>query len=191
MASMHTASECIPVIVLKEISKQSSGSDAQRNNISAAQLIAEIVSTSLGPRGMDKMLVDSVGDITITNDGTTILKEIDVQHPAVKMLLHPQKVVCLNVPLLKWECNKTSSWKIMSFVRDNLTLFVVYWENTLIRCLWDYLKKNYTDEPKILIATHNASLNKMSFKIDVGVFGNDKEMPILQKEFNLTVKKKN
>jgi archaeal chaperonin len=91
MASVQTTSEGIPVIVLKEGSKQSRGRDAQRNNIAAAKLIAEIVATSLGPRGMDKMLVDSLGDITITNDGATILKEIEAQHPAAKMMVEVAK----------------------------------------------------------------------------------------------------
>jgi len=91
MASVHTTSEGIPVIVLKEGSRQSRGREAQRNNIAAAKLIAEIISTSLGPRGMDKMLVDSLGDITITSDGATILKEIDVQHPAAKMMVEVAK----------------------------------------------------------------------------------------------------
>ena len=91
MASVQTTSEGIPVIVLKEGSKQSRGRDAQRNNIAAAKLVAEIISTSIGPRGMDKMLVDSLGDITITNDGATILKEIDVQHPAAKMMVEVAK----------------------------------------------------------------------------------------------------
>ncbi len=91
MASVQTTSEGIPVIVLKEGSKQSRGRDAQRNNIAAAKLVAEIIATSLGPRGMDKMLVDSLGDITITNDGATILKEIDVQHPAAKMMVEVAK----------------------------------------------------------------------------------------------------
>ena len=91
MASVQTTSEGIPVIVLKEGSRQSRGREAQRNNIAAAKLIAEIISTSLGPRGMDKMLVDSIGDITITNDGATILKEIDVQHPAAKMMVEVAK----------------------------------------------------------------------------------------------------
>ena len=91
MAHMQTTAEGVPVILLKEGSKQSRGKDAQRNNISAAKLISEIISTSLGPRGMDKMLVDSLGDITITNDGATILKEIDVQHPAAKMMVEVAK----------------------------------------------------------------------------------------------------
>ncbi len=90
-AHLQTTSEGVPVIVLKEGTRQSRGRDAQRNNIQAAKLIAEIISTSLGPRGMDKMLVDSLGDITITNDGATILKEIDVQHPAAKMMVEVAK----------------------------------------------------------------------------------------------------
>ena len=80
-----------PVLILKEGSNQSKGKEAQRNNIAAAKLIAEIVKTSVGPRGMDKMLVDSLGDVTITNDGATMLKEIDVQHPAAKMLVEVSK----------------------------------------------------------------------------------------------------
>lgn len=91
MSTMQTTSEGFPVIVLKEGSRQSRGRDAQRNNINAAKLVAEMISTSLGPRGMDKMLVDSIGDITITNDGATILKEIDVQHPAAKMMVEVAK----------------------------------------------------------------------------------------------------
>ncbi|MDX1595423.1 MAG: thermosome subunit beta [Nitrosopumilaceae archaeon] len=81
----------MPVVLLKEGASETKGRDAQKNNISAAKIIAEIVHTSLGPRGMDKMLVDSLGDVTITNDGATILKEIDVQHPAAKMLVEISK----------------------------------------------------------------------------------------------------
>ncbi len=91
MAQLQTTAEGVPVILLKEGSRQSRGRDAQRNNIYAAKLIAEIISSSLGPRGMDKMLVDSMGDITITNDGATILKEMDVQHPAAKMMVEVAK----------------------------------------------------------------------------------------------------
>lgn len=80
-----------PIILLKEGSTQTKGNDAQRNNIQAAKLVSELVRTSLGPRGMDKMLVDTLGDVTITNDGATILKEIDVQHPAAKMMVEISK----------------------------------------------------------------------------------------------------
>ena len=72
--SIQSSSGGIPVVILKEGAQQTKGRDAQKNNISAAKLIAEIIHTSLGPRGMDKMLVDSLGDVTITNDGATILK---------------------------------------------------------------------------------------------------------------------
>jgi len=81
----------MPVVLLKDGASQTKGKEAQKNNIAAAKIIAEIVHTSLGPRGMDKMLVDSIGDVTITNDGATILKEIDVQHPAAKMLVEIAK----------------------------------------------------------------------------------------------------
>ncbi|NWG36090.1 thermosome subunit beta [Nitrososphaera sp.] len=81
----------MPVLILKEGASQTKGRDAQKNNITAAKLIAEIVRTSLGPRGMDKKLVDTLGDVTITNDGATILKEIDVQHPAAKMMVEISK----------------------------------------------------------------------------------------------------
>ena len=80
-----------PIIILKEGTSQTKGREAQKNNIMAAKVISEIVRSSLGPRGMDKMLVDSMGDVTITNDGATILKEIDVQHPAAKMMVELSK----------------------------------------------------------------------------------------------------
>ena len=64
-----------PVLVLKESALQQKGKDAQQNNIAAAKLVAELVKSSLGPRGLDKMLVDSLGDVTITNDGATILND--------------------------------------------------------------------------------------------------------------------
>ncbi|MCS7121564.1 MAG: TCP-1/cpn60 chaperonin family protein [Archaeoglobaceae archaeon] len=81
----------VPVLILKEGTQRTVGRDAQRMNIMAARVIAEAVKTTLGPKGMDKMLVDSLGDITITNDGVTILKEIDVEHPAAKMVIEVAK----------------------------------------------------------------------------------------------------
>jgi thermosome len=86
-----SATTQVPIVVLKEGTSETKGNQAQRNNITAAKTIAEIVRTSLGPRGMDKMLVDTLGDVTITNDGATILKEIDVQHPAAKMMVEISK----------------------------------------------------------------------------------------------------
>jgi len=80
-----------PVLILKEGTGRRRGRDARRNNIMAAQIIAEAIKTTLGPRGMDKMLIDSLGDITITNDGAAILDEIDVEHPAAKMMVEVAK----------------------------------------------------------------------------------------------------
>jgi len=80
-----------PVIILKEGTQRSRGRDAQSSNIMVAKIIAESMRTSLGPRGMDKMLVDSFGDVVITNDGATILKEMDVEHPVAKMLVEVAK----------------------------------------------------------------------------------------------------
>ena len=81
----------VPVIVLKEGTGRTTGRDAQKNNIMAAKIVAEAVKTTLGPCGMDKMLVTSFGDVSITNDGATIMKELDVQHPAAKMLVEVAK----------------------------------------------------------------------------------------------------
>ncbi|HUS78242.1 MAG TPA: thermosome subunit beta [Patescibacteria group bacterium] len=80
-----------PIIILREGTERSRGPDARNANIQAARIVAEAVKTSLGPKGMDKMLVDSFGDVTITNDGATMLKEMDVQHPAAKMMVEVSK----------------------------------------------------------------------------------------------------
>ncbi len=80
-----------PVLILKEGTARRRGRDAQRNNIMAARIISEVLRTTLGPRGMDKMLIDSLGDITITNDGAAILDEVDVEHPAAKMMVEVAK----------------------------------------------------------------------------------------------------
>jgi thermosome len=80
-----------PVIILKEGTSRTRGRAAQRNNIAAAKIIAEIVKTTLGPKGMDKILVDSIGDVVVTNDGATILEKMDVEHPAAKMIIEVAK----------------------------------------------------------------------------------------------------
>jgi thermosome len=92
-ATYATTSGGQQVIILKEGASENRGREAQRSNIWAAKIIADLVKTTLGPRGMDKMLVDGMGDITITNDGATILKEIDVQHPAAKMIVEISKTM--------------------------------------------------------------------------------------------------
>jgi thermosome len=91
MAYLTTTASGQPVLVLKEGTTRNRGKEAQRNNIMAAKVIAEVLKTTLGPRGMDKMLIDSLGDITITNDGATILKDIEVEHPAAKMMVEIAK----------------------------------------------------------------------------------------------------
>jgi|TARA_B110000263_G_scaffold85228_1_gene74433 thermosome len=80
-----------PVVILKEGTKRDIGRRATHNNIAAAKAIAEAVRSTLGPKGMDKMLVDSMGDVVITNDGVTILKEVEVEHPAAKMIVEIAK----------------------------------------------------------------------------------------------------
>jgi len=76
-----------PIFILPEDSNRTSGKDAQRLNIAAAKLVAETVRTTLGPKGMDKMLVDSMGEVTVTNDGVTILEEMNIEHPSAKMIV--------------------------------------------------------------------------------------------------------
>ena len=79
--------EIQPIFILPEGTQRTTGKNAQRNNIMAAKLVAETVRTTLGPKGMDKMIVDSMGDITVTNDGVTILEEMQIEHPAAKMIV--------------------------------------------------------------------------------------------------------
>src|SRR3972149_12267935 len=76
-----------PVLILPEGSMRQSGKGAQKQNIAAARAVADAVKTTLGPKGMDKMLVDSIGDIVITNDGVTILEEMEIEHPVAKMMV--------------------------------------------------------------------------------------------------------
>jgi thermosome len=88
-----SAKQQIPIVLLKEGTTETKDKDALRNNIAAAKLVAETVRSSLGPRGMDKMLVDPLGDVTITNDGATILGQIEVQHPTAKMMVEVSKSI--------------------------------------------------------------------------------------------------
>ncbi len=81
----------VPIVILKEGSKRETGKDAQRKNIEAAKAVADAIKTTLGPKGMDKMLVDGSGDATITNDGATILREMDIEHPVAKMIVEVAK----------------------------------------------------------------------------------------------------
>ncbi|MBI2647594.1 thermosome subunit, partial [Candidatus Woesearchaeota archaeon] len=80
-----------PIFILPEGTQRSIGRDAQRTNIMAAKIVAETVRTTLGPKGMDKMIVDSLGDVTVTNDGVTILEEMQIEHPSAKMIVEVAK----------------------------------------------------------------------------------------------------
>ncbi|MCL5788301.1 MAG: TCP-1/cpn60 chaperonin family protein [Candidatus Marsarchaeota archaeon] len=91
MASAVPSLGGAPVLVLKEGSQRSQGREALHSNISAAVAVAEVIRTTLGPKGLDKMLVDSLGEVTVTNDGATILKNMDVQHPAAKLMVQISK----------------------------------------------------------------------------------------------------
>jgi thermosome len=91
LSAAPTQAGGVPVLVLKEGSNRSRGREAQHGNITAAKVVAESIRSALGPKGMDKMLVDNFGDVTITSDGRTILDEMDIQHPAAKMLVEVAK----------------------------------------------------------------------------------------------------
>src|SRR5919197_3765932 len=157
MASIQQGSAGgVPVLILKEGTKENKGEEAQKNNITAAKLVAEIVKTSLGPRGMDKMLVDSLGDVTITNDGATILKEIDVQHPAAKMMVEVAK-------------------SVDNEVGDGTTSSVVL-AGSLLQQAEDLVNKDV--HPSVIVDGYTAAseqalklLQKIAIKVDV----NDKE----------------
>jgi thermosome len=149
----------MPVIILKEGTRESKGKEAQKNNITAAKLVAEVVKTSLGPRGMDKMLVDSLGDVTITNDGATILKEIDVQHPAGKMMVEVSK-------------------SVDNEVGDGTTSSVVL-AGALIEKAEDLINKDV--HPSVIVDGYNAASEhalKLLQKIAVKVDTSDKELLI-------------
>ena len=157
--SIQTTAGGMPVIILKEGTKESKGKEAQKNNFTAAKLVAEVVKTSLGPRGMDKMLVDSLGDVTITNDGATILKEIDVQHPAGKMMVEVSK-------------------SVDNEVGDGTTSSVVL-AGALIEKAEDLINKDV--HPSVIVDGYNAASEhalKLLQKIAVKVDTSDKELLI-------------
>jgi thermosome len=152
MAYLTTTGSGQPVLILKEGTSRSRGKEAQRNNIMAARVIGEVLKTTLGPRGMDKMLIDSLGDITITNDGAAILKEIDVEHPAAKMMV---------------EIAKTQD----DMVGDGTTTAVVL-ASELLRKAEELLDQNI--HPTILVSGYRKAsqkaieaINKISVPLDV------------------------
>jgi len=157
MATVQTTAGGIPVLILKEGTKENKGREAQKNNIAAAKLVAAMVKTCLGPRGMDKMLVSSIGDATITNDGVTILKEMDVEHPAAKMMVEIAK-------------------SVDNEVGDGTTSSVVF-AGALLEKAEDLINKHVY--PSVIVDGYDAAskqalklLQKISIKVDV----EDKEL---------------
>lgn len=152
MAYLTTTASGQPVLILKEGTTRSRGREAQRNNIMAARIIGEVLKTTLGPRGMDKMLIDSLGDITITNDGAAILNEMEVDHPAAKMMV---------------EIAKTQD----DMVGDGTTTAVVL-AGELLKRAEELLDQNI--HPTIMVsgyrkAVQNAmeTINKISIPVDI------------------------
>jgi len=157
MSAQNAQGPQIPIVLLKEGSTENKGKDAQRNNIAAAKQVANMVKSCLGPRGMDKMLVSSIGDATITNDGATILKELDVEHPAAKMMVEVAK-------------------SLDNEVGDGTTSSVVF-AGALLEKAEDLINKQV--HPTVIVDGYNAAsqqalklLQKISIKVDV----EDKEL---------------
>ena len=153
MAYLTSTPEGQPVLILKEGTSRSRGKEAQKNNIAAALAVADTIKTTLGPRGMDKMLIDSMGDITITNDGATILDEIDVGHPAAKMMV---------------EIAKTQD----DMVGDGTTTVVVL-SGELLRKAEDLLEQNI--HPTVIVSGYRKAvkkaievLEKVAIPVDLG-----------------------
>jgi thermosome len=138
VAYLTSTPEGQPVLILKEGTSRSRGKEAQKNNIAAALAVADTIKTTLGPRGMDKMLIDSMGDITITNDGATILDEIDVGHPAAKMMV---------------EIAKTQD----DMVGDGTTTVVVM-SGELLRKAEDLLEQNI--HPTVIVSGYQKAVKK-------------------------------
>ena len=159
MAIVQTTAGGVPVLILKEGTKENKGREAQKNNIAAAKQVANMVKSCLGPRGMDKMLVDTIGDTTITNDGATILKEMDVEHPAAKMMVEIAK-------------------SVDNEVGDGTTSAVVF-AGALLEKAEDLINKNV--HPSVIIDGYDAAseqaLNLLQ-KIAVKVNLEDKELLI-------------
>ncbi len=155
MATVQTSAGGMPVLILKEGTKENKGREAQKNNIAAAKLIAGMVKTCLGTRGMDKMLVDAIGVV----DGATILKEMDVEHPAAKMMVEIAK-------------------SVDNEVGDGTTSSVVF-AGALLEKAEDLINKNV--HPSVIIDGYDAASEqalKLLQKIAVKVNLEDKELLI-------------
>lgn len=149
-----------PILILKEGTGRKRGRDAQKNNIMAAKIVAEVLRSTLGPRGMDKMLIDSLGDITITNDGAAILDDIDVAHPAAKMMV---------------EVAKTQD----AMVGDGTTTAVIL-AGELLRKAEDLLEQNI--HPTVIVSGYRKAAQKgMTILNKVGITVNLKDRETLKK----------
>ncbi|MBD3185651.1 thermosome subunit [Candidatus Bathyarchaeota archaeon] len=147
----------VPVLVLKEGTERQTGKNAQKNNIVAAVAIAEVVKTTLGPKGLDKLMVDGLGDVTITNDGATILDEMDVSHPTAKMM----------VQLAKSQDEK---------VGDGTTSCVIL-AGTLLKIAQEMLEQDI--HPTVIIKGYRLALKKALENLNsiaMSIPGNDKEI---------------
>lgn len=150
----------IPVLILKEGSSRSRGREAQHSNIMAARIVAEAIRTALGPKGMDKMLVDGLGDVTITSDGRTILDEMDVEHPAAKIMV---------------EVAKTQDEE----VGDGTTTSVII-AGELLEKAEDLINKNI--HPAVIINGYNKSAEKaLSILEHIAISVNPKDPVFLKK----------
>ena len=143
-----------PIFILKEGTERTSGKSAQSNNIAAAKAVADSVRSTLGPKGMDKMLVDGMGDVVITNDGATILKEMDIEHPAAKMII---------------EIAKTQEQHCF----DGTTSAVVI-AGELLKRSEDLVEQNV--HPTVICEGFRLASDKASELIDAHSIGVDKEM---------------
>ncbi|UCE16962.1 MAG: thermosome subunit, partial [Candidatus Bathyarchaeota archaeon] len=149
-----------PILILKEGTGRKRGRDAQKNNIMAAKIVAEVLRSTLGPRGMDKMLIDNLGDITITNDGAAILDDIDVAHPAAKMMV---------------EVAKTQD----AMVGDGTTTAVIL-AGELLRKAEDLLEQNI--HPTVIVSGYRKAAQKgMTILNKVGITVNIKDRETLKK----------
>src|SRR5947208_6359714 len=157
MATVQTTAGGMPVLILKEGTKENKGREAQKNNIAAAKQVANIVKTCLGPRGMDKLLVSSIGDATITNDGAKIVKALDVEHSADNMIVEVAK-------------------SVDNEVGDGTTSSVVF-AGALLEKAEDLTNKSV--HPTVIVDGYNAASEqalKLLQKISIKVDAEDKEL---------------
>ncbi len=154
----------IPVLILKDGAERKSGKDAQKNNIAAAIAISEVVKSTLGPRGLDKLLVDGLGDVTITNDGRTILDEMDVEHPTGKMMVQLSK-------------------SIDEKVGDGTTSTVLI-AGTLLKVAQELLEQSI--HPTVIIKGYRLAMKKSLEALNANAIKIDNDDPVILKDISIT-----